>query len=356
MTDKPSSSGQPEKKDAPAAPSSSGDTKKDTKPLNPDVGINQKPPAKLDPEIQERLRQMMNNRKQPREETSAAAKPGPVPAPPGGGQPAPKEVSTAQPTPKTPPSVTPAKADAAGPGGKDPAWPVPARVLGSSTPSDKPDAASTPASGTPKPVEPPAAPPPVSMETSRLNRQLPDSPAGMVPADAKPTSPEEAARKKAEAQAAIRTTSATRNVPKGRVAQEVWKVIFQAMTGPQAKDLGVEVKGLSVVGRADPDGESKADLDLTPFNAGAYGVSRQHVILFPTDEGPCVIDLNSRNGTWINGLYLEPGRKYRLRSGDRIELGSLKMMVRVMAPGEQQPPPAPDSSRPPADKGSKPGS
>jgi len=136
----------------------------------------------------------------------------------------------------------------------------------------------------------------------------------------------------------MRTTSATRNVPKGRVAQEVWKVIFQAMTGSQVKELQIEVKGLSVVGRSDPDSKAKADLDLTSLNAGAYGVSRQHVIIVPTDEGPCIIDMNSTNGTWINGLYLEPGRRYRLRTNDRVELGSLKLLVRVMSPAEQKAP------------------
>jgi pSer/pThr/pTyr-binding forkhead associated (FHA) protein len=110
------------------------------------------------------------------------------------------------------------------------------------------------------------------------------------------------------------------------------------MAGTQSKELGVEVKGLIVVGRHDPNGDIKADLDLSPYNAGTFGVSRQHVILIPTDEGPCIIDLNSTNGTWINGLYLEPGRRYRLRTNDKVELGSLKLLVRVMAPAEQQSP------------------
>jgi len=121
-------------------------------------------------------------------------------------------------------------------------------------------------------------------------------------------------------------------------------VIFQAMVGSQAKELTVEVKGLNVVGRSDPDSKSKADLDLTPFNAGENGVSRQHVILVPTDEGPCIIDMNSTNGTWINGLYLEPGRRYRLRTNDRVELGSLKLLVRVMTPAEQKVPAPPSDS------------
>jgi len=318
MTDKPTSPAQPEKNEA------SADMKKGTQPLNP--GAGPRPQVKLDPEIQERLRQMMNNRKQAREESPAVDKP--VPASPAGGPPD----KTGAPQP--PAARAPAKPDASGESGKSQAWPEPAKALGSSRPLEKLSAPS--ASGPSKPMDP-ASPPASSMETARLNRQPPESPAKEPPpASAKPVDPVLAARKKAEAQAAIRTTSATRNVPRGRVAQEVWRVLFQAMVGAQSKELGVEVKGLSVVGRTEPDGDTKADLDLTPFNAGSFGVSRQHIILFPTDEGPCVIDLNSTNGTWINGLYLEPGRKYRLRSGDRIELGSLKMLVRVVSPGEQQ--------------------
>jgi hypothetical protein len=133
-------------------------------------------------------------------------------------------------------------------------------------------------------------------------------------------------------------TGPLRAVPKERIAQEVWKVVIQGMAGSQVKSMSIEVKGLIVVGRLDPDSDAKPDVDLTPYGAVVHGISRQHVILFLTDEGPCVMDLNSTNGTWINGLYLEPGRKYRLRTGDRVELGSLKLLLRVLAPAEQETP------------------
>ena len=60
------------------------------------------------------------------------------------------------------------------------------------------------------------------------------------------------------------------------------------------------------------------------------GVSRQHALLLPADEGLYLIDLDSTNGTWINGLYLQPGQKYPLRTGDVVEFGLLKMLVRVV--------------------------
>jgi pSer/pThr/pTyr-binding forkhead associated (FHA) protein len=39
-------------------------------------------------------------------------------------------------------------------------------------------------------------------------------------------------------------------------------------------------------------------------------------------------DLGSTNGTWINGAYLEPGQRYPLSSGDKVEVGLLRLIVR----------------------------
>jgi pSer/pThr/pTyr-binding forkhead associated (FHA) protein len=110
-----------------------------------------------------------------------------------------------------------------------------------------------------------------------------------------------------------------------------WRVIFQTVTD-QPKAIGTEVRHAVVIGRTDPRSNLKPDIDLAPHDAQAYGVSRQHALLLPTDSGLSLIDLDSTNGTWINGLYLQPGLRYNLRSGDRIELGTLKLIVRVVGP------------------------
>jgi len=44
-----------------------------------------------------------------------------------------------------------------------------------------------------------------------------------------------------------------------------------------------------------------------------------------------VEDLNSTNGTRINGYKLDAGRAYRLRNGDELELGRLRLVVMVVA-------------------------
>ncbi|MBN1311887.1 MAG: FHA domain-containing protein [Anaerolineae bacterium] len=109
-----------------------------------------------------------------------------------------------------------------------------------------------------------------------------------------------------------------------------WQILFQAVNDPEPKYIGLDILGLAVIGRADPESGTQPDLDLTPYEGQSNGVSRRHAVLMPTDEGLCLIDLDSANGTWIGGKYLRPGQKYRLRSGDMVEFGSLKLMVRVI--------------------------
>jgi len=41
-------------------------------------------------------------------------------------------------------------------------------------------------------------------------------------------------------------------------------------------------------------------------------------------------DLNSTNGTRINGFSLEPKRRYRLRDGDEVEIGRVKIVLRFV--------------------------
>jgi hypothetical protein len=109
-----------------------------------------------------------------------------------------------------------------------------------------------------------------------------------------------------------------------------WRVIFQTIT-PEAKAVGVEVHDVAVVGRSDSsDTNAIPDLDLSPYDAQNHGVSRRHAIMLPSDDGLCLIDLDSTNGTWINGVYLQPGQKYPLRNGDRVEFGRLRLVVRVV--------------------------
>ena len=45
------------------------------------------------------------------------------------------------------------------------------------------------------------------------------------------------------------------------------------------------------------------------------------------ENGYMLIDLNSSNGTWLNGQILVPTIVYELPSGSNIQLGHLKLVA-----------------------------
>lgn len=117
--------------------------------------------------------------------------------------------------------------------------------------------------------------------------------------------------------------------PEVETDSQPWSIILEAMTeDPQI--FGVDVRGLVVVGRSDPNSSEQPDLDLAPYGAFKQGVSRRHAVFMPTRQGLTLLDLDSTNGTWVNGISLGAGQKSRIRTGDIIEFGSLKLRVRLV--------------------------
>ncbi len=82
-----------------------------------------------------------------------------------------------------------------------------------------------------------------------------------------------------------------------------------------------------VLGRRTPDSRQLPDIDLTPFQAGDYGVSRLHARLRYQDYTVTITDLDSSNHTYINGQRLHAHEVRVLRDGDEIRLGRLQMQV-----------------------------
>jgi CheY-like chemotaxis protein len=92
----------------------------------------------------------------------------------------------------------------------------------------------------------------------------------------------------------------------------------------------IQVKALEdeiVLGRTDSEGKRAVHIDMEPYNAYALGVSRQHAILQATNRGMAIRDLNSANGTYLNGGRLAPNRPYKLKHGDHLALGRLELQV-----------------------------
>lgn len=87
-----------------------------------------------------------------------------------------------------------------------------------------------------------------------------------------------------------------------------------------------------LVGRAD-DEETASDLmlELSHYGGETNGVSRIHAAIHDQDGMVFITDLNSTNGTRINGLPLVPNQAYRLRETDEIQLGNLTLILTQLA-------------------------
>ncbi len=110
-----------------------------------------------------------------------------------------------------------------------------------------------------------------------------------------------------------------------------WRLLLQIGSQNQTT-VGVEVRDKIVIGRGDPVANFAPDLDLTPYGGQEGGVSRRHAAVIRDDENKALYleDLGSTNGTRINGFLLEPRRRYRLCDGDEIELGRVRVTLRVV--------------------------
>lgn len=82
------------------------------------------------------------------------------------------------------------------------------------------------------------------------------------------------------------------------------------------------------LGRA--SASNPVEVDLSEVGAADLGVSRTHALLQydPNNEGIYITDLGSTNGTFVNAFRLPANARTRLRDGDELQLGHLKLVVR----------------------------
>ena len=71
------------------------------------------------------------------------------------------------------------------------------------------------------------------------------------------------------------------------------------------------------------------DLDLSPYQAYAAGVSRLHASLKRDGKRVAIMDLGSANGTYVNGKRLTPQTERLLNHGDVVALGKFKFQVLI---------------------------
>lgn len=98
------------------------------------------------------------------------------------------------------------------------------------------------------------------------------------------------------------------------------------------KPIKVTIDDEIVIGRSDSVTGYMPDVDLTPFGAYRLGLSRRHIILKCKERQLFLIDLGSRNGTYLNGIRLEPHAIRALHNTDDLQLG--KLSLRLIYPSD----------------------
>lgn len=84
------------------------------------------------------------------------------------------------------------------------------------------------------------------------------------------------------------------------------------------------------LGRSHPENPVYSGVDLAPFDAQGKGLSRQHAELLLERGNVIIRDLDSLNGTTLNGKRLKPKHKYILHSGDFIQLARLNVRLHFL--------------------------
>jgi pSer/pThr/pTyr-binding forkhead associated (FHA) protein len=95
--------------------------------------------------------------------------------------------------------------------------------------------------------------------------------------------------------------------------------------------LQIIVDNRVILGRKDTGGNlPNPEIDLTPFNADQLGVSRHHLEIYVEEDLLRARDLNSGNGTLLNGVKLNPNNPVTLKHNDHLQLGNLKLDMRII--------------------------
>jgi hypothetical protein len=107
---------------------------------------------------------------------------------------------------------------------------------------------------------------------------------------------------------------------------DAWATLHLLDTG---QVLPLSTRNEFTMGRTSEGQPIMPDIDLSPYQAYAAGVSRLHAVIKREGDRLVFMDLGSSNGTYVNGKRLAPNVEQILSHGDVVALGKMKMQVLV---------------------------
>jgi serine/threonine protein kinase len=100
-------------------------------------------------------------------------------------------------------------------------------------------------------------------------------------------------------------------------SQAVARIVLQ----DKSASIDLPDKNTLILGRT--HGSNVVDIDLEPYQASKYGVSRRHARLSKRGETWWLDDLHSLNGTFVNNIEVKHGKPVALKDGDVIRLSHM---------------------------------
>jgi pSer/pThr/pTyr-binding forkhead associated (FHA) protein len=93
----------------------------------------------------------------------------------------------------------------------------------------------------------------------------------------------------------------------------------------------IPLEGLTefTLGRSSEDQPILPDIDLAPYHAYEYGVSRLHASIELSQPYAILTDFGSANGSLLNGQKMTPNKPYPITHGDIFSLGKMKIQLLV---------------------------
>jgi hypothetical protein len=114
---------------------------------------------------------------------------------------------------------------------------------------------------------------------------------------------------------------------------EIVNLHMAGFTEPYTIQMHMDTQ--AVLGRYTPNSNTQPRIDLTPYRAFDKGVSRMHAMLRRSEAGLTIEDMSSSNGTFLNGSRLQPYTAARVRSGDKLRLSQMEIVIYIGAPAAQ---------------------
>jgi pSer/pThr/pTyr-binding forkhead associated (FHA) protein len=125
-------------------------------------------------------------------------------------------------------------------------------------------------------------------------------------------------------------------VDKAKESRSQGRIRLVVMRGASKDKAFFIEEGENLIGRWDPDAGAFPDVDLDAEDTDAK-VSRKHAIIERRGDKLWVLDLGSRNGTFVNrGARLAPNEKHPVSIGDEIIIGKTFLVLQREADGAKE--------------------